>query len=258
MDKITRVLVPFDFSKCAKKALDYAVNFVGNRDIKIHLLYISDKADIERMRNTYDDLCDIYEEKLKLPLRWVWSDNTLIDTIIEVQKVKEVDIIIMGTSGIKKEAKKTNTSKLIEKIDCPVIVVPEKTPKRDIKNISLVIDDREIDNPKSLEMLLDIARNFNAKVHVLTIENKPKVYGYSQIDEKNENTILYYLENFYEDHTFIENTDILEGIFSYVNGHDMDVITILSRNHAKRSMPSEGLLTRELVMQAEVPVLVIE
>ncbi len=258
MDKITRILVPFDFSYTAVHALKYAVNFVKNRTIKIHLLYISEHPDFNKMRDTYQDLCDTYERQLQLPLRWIWGNGKLVDTILEVQRDKEVDLIIMGTSALKKEMKTSNTAALVSKTSCPVIVVPEQTKKTTIQHISLVMGETEIDQPKTLKTLLDISRKFNAKVHVLTIENKAKVYGYSLGEEKNENTISYYLEDFYEDHTFIESADIIKGIFSYTKTHDVDMIVIVSRSHAKRSTPSQGLLTKALVLQATIPVLVLE
>jgi K+-sensing histidine kinase KdpD len=105
---------------------------------------------------------------------------------------------------------------------------------------------------------LEVSRTFNAKVHVLTVQNSPEIKAYSKVDEKNENTLMYYLEEFYSEHTFTENQDIVEGIFNYTNTHNIDLIAILPRHHSKKSEPSEGLLTRELVLKSKIPVLTIE
>jgi hypothetical protein len=48
----------------------------------------------------------------------------------------------------------------------------------------------EIEDTQVLGRLLEVPRKFSAKVYVITIENKPEMYGYSEVDEKNENTIL--------------------------------------------------------------------
>jgi hypothetical protein len=116
----------------------------------------------------------------------------------------------------------------------------------------------KIEDTEALQTLLDLARKFNAKVHVLTIENKPGSYGYSNIDVENESTLGYYLENFYVDHTFIRNPDLVEGIFSYVSKKDIDVITILPRNHIKEGEASEGQLTQMLTLHSKVPILAID
>ena len=69
---------------------------------------------------------------------------------------------------------------------------------------------------------------------------------------------MYYLENFYAEHTFTENEDIVEGIFHYAETHNIDMVAILPRHHAKHGVPSEGRLTKELVLQSKIPVLTIE
>ena len=95
-------------------------------------------------------------------------------------------------------------------------------------------------------------------MHVITIENRPEMFGYSETDEKNETTIQYYLENFYSEHVFIENPDVVDGILNYATLHNIDVITILPRNHTKHSQPSEGQLTELLVLHSPIPILAID
>ncbi|MFS4455843.1 universal stress protein [Maribacter sp. 2304DJ31-5] len=259
MNSISKILVPYDFSQSAKQALDYTVDFVGDEAIKIDLIHISDNPDHNKMRETYDGLCEAYKDKLKIPLTWaIGWDGTVTDIVIEAQREKEVDLIIMGTSGLSGDNDDSQTSRLVERANCPVLVVPENSKKKALKNISLVLGKDEIDSPKSLNTLLGISQKFNAKVHVLTVQNTSGIFGYSQNDEKNENTLMYYLENFYSEHTFIENPDIVEGVFSYADEHNIDMIAILPRNHIKHDVPSDGLLTKELVLRAKIPVLTIE
>ena len=258
MKTISRILIPYDYSPSAERALEYAVEFVSGEEIKINLIYVSDKADNDKMRETYDNLSKKYEAKLKVPMTWSLGwDGSVTDIIIEAQREKKADLIIMGTSGTTGDGV-SQTSKLVKKADCPVLVIPENSKKNTVKKISLVLGKNEIDRPNSLHTLLTISQKFDAKVNVLTIQNTPGSFGYSKNDEKNENTIMYYLENFYSEHTFIENEDIVEGIFSYAHKHDVDMIVILPRNHAKRNNPSEGLLTEELVLRTKVPILAIE
>ncbi|RKR08042.1 nucleotide-binding universal stress UspA family protein [Maribacter vaceletii] len=259
MNTISKILVPYDYSTSADKALDYAVQFVADEKININLIHVSNNADNDKMRDTYESLSKKYENKLKIPMTWSLGwDGPVTDVIMEAQEEKKSDLIIMGTSGWSLNKDVSLTSKLVKESKYPILVVPEDTKKQEIKNISLVLGKNEIDKPTALKTLLSISQKFNAKVHVLTIQNEPGTFGYTESDEKNENTLMYYLENFYSEHTFIENPDIVEGIFSYVNEHDIDMIAILPRNHTKKAIPSDGLLTKELVLKATVPVLTIE
>ncbi|WP_411030671.1 universal stress protein [Spongiimicrobium sp. 3-5] len=260
MDKISRVLVPFDFSEAAKTGLDYAVNFVEKHDdMEIVLCYIAEDPDHHILAAEFETTQINYHNKLKLPMTWVLGQDGLTSSILGIQKEKDIDLIIMGTSGIKSlDIANTHTSELVLEADCPVIVVPQDATTFNLKQIGLVLGPNEIDDPKVLVALLDISRKFNAKVHIITIEKEPNSYGYTAADEKNENILQYYLEGFYQDHTLIVNPDVREGILNFVSEKDLDMIAILPRNHTKKSAPSKGLLTKELTLHSTVPILAID
>ena len=261
MDKISTLLVPFDFSLPSKIALDYAVDFVGfNAKMKIVVAHITENGELEDTHDKFKIIKEGYSRTLRAPMELVSKSGTLTNSILDIQKTQKIDLIIMGTSGASDEKKRTvtHTSELVKEADCPVLVVPENIDEFQIKNIALVLGKDEIDDREALGTLLDVARKFNAKVHVLTIENEPGTYGYSPIDEKNENLLEYYLESFYSHHIFIENEDVVEGITTYVADKEIDMIAILPRNHARRSSPSEGKLTQELTLHSKVPLLTID
>ncbi len=261
MDKISTILVPFDFSETAQKALGYVADFTGrNDDIQIVLAHISGDSNIKLPPESIKEIEEKYHSVLKNKLEWVTQVGTLTDALLDIRKTKDIDLVIMGTFGPNKDgnSEETNTSKLVLAADCPVLAIPGEYQDFRLKRIALVLGNEEIDEPEDLRNLLEVARRFNAKVHVVTIANKSGSYGYSKEDEKNENAIAYYLENFYADRVFIKNTDIVEGILTYASKKDMDLIAILPRNHTRHSDPSEGQLTQLLTLQSKIPVLAID
>lgn len=262
MDKISTILVPYDFSETSKNALDYAVNFVGyDRSIKILLTHISSVDNDDVAQKAFADLKNQYSNTFKSPMEMISKSGSLTETILEIQKNQDIDLIIMGTSGVSNETESavTNTAKLVVEADnCPIIVIPEGVKSFGIEKIALVLGKKKIDDRSTLETLLYVARRFNAKVIVLTIQNEEGLYGYSEADESNENLMEYYLENFYSHHAFLENPDILKGIDDYTSTHNIDLVAILPRNHAQESAPSEGRLTKELSMHSKVPILAID
>lgn len=263
MNKISKILVPFDFSASAKKALEYAVAFVG-RDgaIQIVLAHISGLSNLKLLPENFMEIVEKYSGTLKNKLEWTNQDGTLTTSLLDIQRDKDIDLIIIGTSGAdeKDDTAHTHTSKLVLEADCTVLVIPDGHQNHDflLKRIGLVLGKEEIDDTKALGALLEVARRFNAKVYVLTIENLPGSYGYSKADEKNENAMEYYLEDFYEEHVFIKNKDVVEGILDYASKSELDLIAVLPRNHAKNSKPSEGQLTALLTKHSKVPVLAID
>lgn len=259
MDKISTILVPFNFSRTSKKALDYAVNFIGQKkNMKIVLCHISEEHTADTLQEKFNTTVEKY--KMKNDIEWLVTSGPLTASLAAIQKEKNIDLIIMGTFGMitDDEVAMTNTTKVVLEVDCPVLAVPYTTDDFKIKNIALVLGKEEIDDREDLGTLLDISRKFDAKVHVITIQNRPESYGYSKVDKKNESTLAYYLEDFYSDHTFIENPDVLEGILSYASEKAIDMIAILPRNHSQKSEPSDGQLTQLLTLYSRVPVLAID
>ncbi|MCJ7467636.1 MAG: universal stress protein [Maribacter sp.] len=260
MEKISTILVPFDFSDTAKAALEYAVTFVGdNKNMDIHLAYVTRKPDLSELKKAFAVEQEKYKKRLKRPLKWITSWGSLQESLIKIEENRNIDLVIMGTSGAfaHKDPSFSNTSKFVLESQVPVLVIPKNRKEFQIKNIALVLGKEEIDDKKVLENLLKIANKFNAKVHVLTIENTSDMYGYSQADQKNENLLEYYLESFYSDHTFLENPDVVKGILAHAIEKEMDMIAILPRNHAKRGNPSEGRLTELLTLQSPIPILAL-
>lgn len=258
MPKISTILIPFDFSTTSKRALEYAVNYVGDDDkLKIVLAHVSDGQNSDEHNAAFQKIEEKYQKLLKNKIGWVSVNGNLTEEIIQIQKTADIDLIIMGTSG-GSDFKTTNTSNLVLEADCPVLVIPSGLGEFRLKNIALVLGKEEIDDTEVLSTLLEVSQRFNAKVHVVTIENRPEMFGYSEIDEKNENAIQYYLENFYSEHMFIENPDVVEGILEYAAKLEIDVITILPRNHSKKSNPSDGQLTELLTLHSPIPILAID
>lgn len=261
MNKIRTILIPFNFSRTAERALSYAVDYVGkDANLKIMLAYISEDQNFNKHREAFNATKDKYQTALKHNIEWVSTSGPLTETLIKIQQTENIDLIIMGTLGTlgAKDDDTTNTSTLVLEANCPVLAVPYSFENNKIQNIGLVLGKEEIEDTQVLGKLLEVARKFNAKVHVITIENKPGTYGYSKVDEKNENAIQYYLESFYSEHVFIKNPDIVKGILTYATEKNIDMIAILPRNHSSNSQSSEGELTHMLTLHSQIPVLAID
>ncbi|WP_298479261.1 universal stress protein [uncultured Maribacter sp.] len=258
MDKISTLLVPFDFSPLAEKALDYAVDFIGLKtNMRLILVHISESSESDSINARFEEIKLKHSKTLRSPIELINKNGSITDSVLEVQKSRQIDLIIMGTSAPSKSSiTKSNTSELVKAANCPVLVVPNTIEDFQLKNIALVLGKDEINNKQALSTLLDVARKFNAKVHVLTIENEPGMYGYSSTDEKNENLLEYYLESFYQDHMFIENKDVVEGISNYVSEKAIDLISILPSNQ-ENNTHSKGKLTEALTLQSKAPLLAI-
>lgn len=263
MSSINKILVPFDFSEASVNALEYVINFAGpNRVVDITALYVSAMPVTESeeldLKANFNLVVASFSKKVKKAPEINVVTGEVIDTILAVQEENGPDLIMMGTMGDKiTDEAITNTSRLVLNANCPVISVPYGCGIKAPKEIALVMGKEEIDDKEVLRTLLDIARTFDSKVHVLTIY-KESVYAEESIVDSTENLLEYYLEHFYVEHTFNKSEDVEEGILNYINRKNIDLLAILPRNHARLSAPSEGRLTKLLTLHSEIPLLTLD
>lgn len=263
MSSINKILVPFDFTEASINALQYVVNFVGpNREVDVYALYVSampiTKPELNTLKTDFEKTVGSFKKKMKKLPVFLSITGEVIESILSIREEYYADLVIMGTMGdqVTDEAI-TNTSRLVLEANCPVISIPFGCNLNEPKDIALVMGSEEIDDKKVLKTLLDIARTFDSRVHVLTIY-KESVYAENSVVETTENLLEYYLEHFYEEHSFTKNQDVEAGILDYINKKNIDLLTILPRNHARMSTPSEGRLTKLLTLHSEIPVLTLD
>jgi nucleotide-binding universal stress UspA family protein len=263
MSNINKILIPFDFSEASLNALEYVANFVGpERPITILAMYVSampiSLSEDDELKEDFSNVLKAMDVRLKIEPEFETATGKMISTILSAQKSSDADLIMMGTMGDKiTDEAITNTSRLVLDADCPVISIPYGCSIKEPKDIALVMGGELIDNKKLLGTLLDIARTFDSRVHVLTIY-KESIYEEHSTADSTENSLEYYLEHFYVEHTFNKNQDVEEGIFNYINEKKIDLLVILPRNHAQNSTPSEGRLTKLLTLHSEIPVLALD
>lgn len=259
MNKIKKILIPTDFSEVAHGAIDYALNFrQSHSELEMTLLHVTQ---FPILLDAKDNLVKSLEQKVKelsdlhgVSCNYILESGDLTETILDVQRRKEIDLIVTGTLGSDK-IETSKTSELVIEADCPVLVIPKKTDSFSIKNIALALDENDIDDSYVLGILHDIARSFDADIHVITISKE----GNGVIKEDtNESILEYYLETLDYRHVFPKNSDIEKGIENYVNDKNIDMLVTLPRNHAKKSTPSKGRLTKLLALHTKVPLLALD
>ena len=263
MSSIKKILVPFDFTEPAIAALDYTLSFVGwQNPIQVVALYVSgtDVSETERQeaKENFAKIANSLNKRTHFHPELMISEGDLTGNILNARKTLGANLVIMGTLGDSSvEEHVTNTSELVLQADSAIITVPFGTEIKTPKDIALVLGKEEIEQPRVLGLLLDIARSFNSKVHVLTIY-KESIYGEKVLVETNEETLEYYLEHFYAEHNFEKNQDIEKGILDYIEEKSIDLLAILPRNHAQKTKPSEGRLTKLLTLHSSIPVLTLD
>lgn len=262
MNRIHHVLIPTDFSPCAQNAFRYAQQLATDDDsFALTVLHVPrrspDRAEQEAIKQRFADMQTSLPDPLRANSQFLTKEGDLIDTILATQDEQPVDLILMGTDGSEDDEGQADsrTARLVLEADCPVLVVPDETQEFRMQQIALALDARALDDEDSLGVVHDFARWFGAKVHLLTI--RPDATDITQ-DQNTESALEYYLETLDYRHAFPQNADIEQGIADYIYQNSIDMLAILPHNHAQKTKPSEGRLTKLLTLRTQIPLLAID
>jgi nucleotide-binding universal stress UspA family protein len=264
------ILVPTDFSRNAESALRYAIGLA--EDLKASLIILHsyrllqtavpsvdqspfsiknqwDKDTWEKFRNIENNI--IKDSKIKYDFEV--DVGFASDAIISSVEANDIGMVVMGAAGAgaMSQVLGSTTLKIIDKVRCPVLVVPSNAEYNGVKNVTFAFDNKKIKEQTNLELLFGYMREFNAQLEVLNINSedlqKPK---YMESLEESLNSLSYSF-------TSIHSGDVAEGILNYLKGKDTDMLIALKRDHGFMEKVFRHSVTRKLVLHTELPLMVL-
>ena len=187
------ILVPTDFSKIARNAIDYAVEIAKLTKAKLVLFHVYHvpvvPAEIpimlpidEMEKNTMEGLKKI-EKNLylkhgnKLVVECNCACGFPVDEINLYAKKNKIDLIVMGMEGTGYLTEKligNITTSLIKKAKCPVLAIDKHVKFKSVKKIALACDYTETKNKSILDPLKELAQLFKSHVYVLNVVRELK------------------------------------------------------------------------------------
>ena len=228
-----KILVPYDFSKVAEHALDFACQIAAKADCDIRLLNVIEHPTADSFRTLgiqdLDPMEQLYIkkmiEKVKEKLEAAISDSKYSDSkmsykiqlgnpfhnIIDEITEEKVDLVIMGTEGadgLNEFFVGSNAEKVVRKATCPVITIQNKCELEPIEKIVFASDFIHT-HDDFVAQLKDLQSMFSAQLNVVKI-NTPASFTSTRHDMKQ-------MEEFIEKYS-IENSTI--DIYNYKNEED--------------------------------------
>lgn len=268
-----KILVPTDFSDCARHALDFAGNLAFQTKSQLSLLHVvmplhvSDPslADlveaemIHRKQQFEDDLKAwsgiVYDKYL------VQSDTTvrfgdLAKQIALLTQEEPNGLIVMGTegaSGLKKLLYGSRTSQVIEYSKAPVLAVPMQASLQLPKRIVFATNFFDSDL-KSLNHLIEMVKGWMPDIYLLHIsqdhvrQERDYIEEFSnQVKKETQYSRLFYY--------VLPHDDNEKGINLFVKSMNCDMIALATRKRNFMERLISSSLTKEIVQQAAIPVL---
>jgi len=192
------ILLPTDFSENSLNAIHYALEFLKGNSCNFYILNVQKSSDFlsadlvaaapeasvyEAITN--DNKKDLKELIKSLKLQFLQEDFTyqpvfdfdnLVHAINETLATHKIDLIVMGTNGTTNAREilfGSNTIRVIRKIKCPVLVIPESFKFSKIENVLFSTFRSEDFNTAGITILKEIISRHQPKVTVMELNNNP-------------------------------------------------------------------------------------
>jgi nucleotide-binding universal stress UspA family protein len=267
-----KILVPTDFSKSAENALKVAAQIAKKNDgeiILLHLLEIPhqgsdavnhghDLPELMLFKNfaikRLDDLME-HECLDGITVSEVIQFEMAFDGIMNVSKVNDVDLIVMGShgaSGFKEMFVGSNAEKVVRNSQIPVLIVKKEYEEFQINNLVFASDFAD-EVKSSFQKVIDFSNKFNAKLHLVTINTPNNFKSTLVANEIMQNFIANFLIKDYSINIF-NDANIEKGVINFANHINAEAIGIGTHGRKGLAHFFNGSISEDLVNHANLPI----
>lgn len=277
--RISKILVPTDFSKCAINALKVATELAIKQGAKIeivHAFHVPSYAPMDVMAVDLVNQPLLKEEEQKVKEEFESLPNLVsqlkeinystkvfmaptAEAIYQCTEQDDIDLIVMGTKGkhdVVENLFGSMSAQVIKSADAPVLVIPENVTSFDLKHIGFAADLHEIENMNRLSILSLLAKMYGAEINIFHISQESDEESISEAARERM-----FLEGSLKDikHTFatIYHEEPLEGIMEFAESKKLDMLAMYPRQHNFWDKLVHGSTTKKVVMQIQIPLLTI-
>jgi nucleotide-binding universal stress UspA family protein len=269
------ILVPTDFSDTANKARDYAVQLAQELNAQIFLLNTYHipysgasagtivnlgKVALEESEKAMNNQAEFLSLNFpNLIFKTFCKPGMLLDSVRRIGKNKEVDLIVMGTtgaSGVIGNAIGSTTSALVGEISVPIITVPNESLISYPEKVIVANDLKESGEEILLETLREVIVKEDSEIDFLFI-----------VKENNEaETKINRLKAVKFDETFDteyhplqckENDKVDESILDYIEDKQFDLLVLKSHQRTFWEGLFHKSVSKSLVKHATLPIMVL-
>ncbi|MFI5133798.1 MAG: universal stress protein [Chitinophagales bacterium] len=254
------VIVPVDFSETSLNAARYAAQLLtGHYGVTMILHHVYDKASHASGAN--EDLEKLKEELLK---KSIVKITTLTeqgdDFITELEKLarhQQADLIIMGITGrsaLGQAFAGSNTLKMAEQKVCPVMIIPPDARYKDIKNVLLTSDFKNVMSATPSVPIKKILKTFQPSLHIVNVHSEHYVAITKEYQEE-KTKLIEMFEEFNPEFYFIGWYNVDEAIHQFANDKNIDLIITIPKQHSLLERMFRSSHTKKLVYHSSIPVL---
>lgn len=269
-----RILIPTDFSPCAKNAVKVGASIAaatGAEILLLHVLYTT--TGLEKIPARLADYPEVKsavtkgKNSLKREEENPVLKNITVSTVIEVGTASQVilftarkwkaDLIIMGSHGNEETNHPfvgSTAQKILRGADVPVLCVQKNHTLKNIKKITFA-SNFEPGSEKASVKLLEFAKTVNASVHLLYV-NTPLNFKDTRYINERFDWFVKNADKLKFSRAIHCDYDVHSGIANYLADSNDGIASLVTRT--RNGLPSYTLgVAESVVYRSPVPVLSI-
>ena len=193
----------------------------------------------------------------KIEINYLAQMGFTVDVLEEVVKTHKIDLMVMGIKGAGKISEiviGSRASDVTGRVNCPVLIIPEKASFKKLKKIVFASDNEKISDTANFKVLKELTYIFKSKLILLNVRDPSKLISsekrkISQIEKcfKGIKHSVNFITNKYD--------DVVAGINDFVKDKDADMVAMISRKHSLLCRIFNERKTKKMAFHTHVPLL---
>lgn len=256
------VIVPVDFSATSLHTARYAAQLlVGHHGVNMLLYHsyskpLEEAAARESLEELKRELTSVHVVNTDILLQ---KEDDFVDGLERAVRHRKAELVIMGITGKSALAQVffgSNTLKMVESKVCPVMIVPEKAPFTEIRNVMLTSDFKDTTRTTPSEPIKDFLSVFNPRLHIVNVD-KDHYISLTANYEKEKQSLAKMFEAYNPEFYFMRLYDVNEALNLFAEDKDIDLIILIRRNESFMEKLFTASHTKAITYQSKVPILVM-
>jgi len=248
---MNKILCPIDFSAVSINAIEYATALGEKHAAALTLLFVFTEEQFNQLlkqkttKISFDDMRKEAEVKVKALVEeirkncipkglkscdYAFKMGDLSESISHYATQNAFRLVVMGTHGaenLEESIIGTNTVKVIEKIDLPVLCVPHDAPFEDFKRITYATDYKEEDKVV-IEQLIALFMPYKSKIKVLHVgKGQEQPEQFSAYEKELQSYVSYEQLNF---EYYSSKEDPKRALQDYMRQNNDSLLVLLTRH----------------------------
>lgn len=256
-----RVIIPVDFSETSLNAARFSARMLAGRPDTAAVLYHNyESPDDFDVSNNYLETIkkEFHAAGVEKVICEGYMGGDLIQNIANLAQDINATMIVMGITGksvIRQAIFGSNTLKLIDRNQYPVMIVPPDATYKGIDHVALATDLKNVKESTPAALITAVLEIFNPCLHLFHVSAQPEGTPLTAEQEREKVTLLALFQRFESRFHILHRPDFYAAVDSFVSEQDIDVLLTIPKHQSNAMSIFKSTHTKRLAYHSHIPVL---